>query len=262
MSNKRFGIDYDNTIESNRELWTIHTWSRDGDEWDGQALLAGVPYEEWKGAVAEEFILPYLTPDTTVVEIAAGRGRWSAIMQPLCKKLVLVDLNAECIEYCRTRFAQATNVEYVITDGTTLPGIPDASAELIWSFDSFVHMDQSVIAGYLKEIRRVLRPGGHCVLHHAGRRHATLWLGDIRNYGVFLRRVYSWISMGGWWDGDGWRSNVSPELVKGLAVDAGLTVVSQVRTWGEGGRYGVQRYHDTVTTLRAGDDERGAAKRV
>ena len=45
---KRFGIDYDNTIDANRELWTAHTWNRDGDEWDGQARLAGVPYEEWK----------------------------------------------------------------------------------------------------------------------------------------------------------------------------------------------------------------------
>ncbi len=39
---------------------------------DGQARLAGVPYEEWKSALADEFIVPYIRPETTVIEIAAG----------------------------------------------------------------------------------------------------------------------------------------------------------------------------------------------
>jgi SAM-dependent methyltransferase len=246
---KRFGIDYDNTVESNLELWSAHTWIRDGDEWDGQARLAGVPYEEWKSALVDEFITPNIRPEMTVLEIAAGHGRWSEIMIPLCKKLILVDLNPECIEFCRTKFAAATNVEYVVTDGKSLAETEDESVDFVFSFDSFVHMNESVINSYLLEIRRVLRPRGRAVFHHAGRDHRWLWLGRIRHQAMFLRNLYARISMGSWYGDDGWRSNVSPELVAKLGEDAGLLPVSQIREWGEDGRYGVKRYNDIVTTL-------------
>ncbi len=247
---KRFGIDYDNTVEANRELWSAHTWSRDGDEWDGQALLAGVPYEEWKSTLANEFIVPNIRPEMTVLEIAAGHGRWSEIMLPLCEKLVLVDLNPECIEYCRAKFSTATNIDYVVTDGSSLPGIAAGSVDFVWSFDSFVHMDPSVVEQYFHEIKRVLRPGGRAVIHHAGRKHRWLWLGRIRHHAPFLRSLYARISMGDWYGDDGWRSNVSPELVGEISDKAGLTLLSQDRNWGEGGRYGVKRYGDIVSTLR------------
>jgi SAM-dependent methyltransferase len=252
-NNKRFGIDYDNTIEANRELWSVHTWSRDGDEWDGQARLAGVPYEEWKTALVDEFIVPNIRPGMTVLEIAAGHGRWSEIMLPLCEKLFLIDLNPECIEHCRTRFASATNVEYFVNDGKSLSGIADGSIDFVWSFDSFVHMDRSVIQQYFFEIKRVLRPAGRAAIHHAGRKHRWLWLGRIRHRAKFLRSLYARISMGVWDDDDGWRSNVSPEVVRELVENAGLVLVSQNRYWGKDGRYGVRRYGDIVSTLRQGE---------
>jgi len=251
---KRFGIDYDNTIDANRELWTAHTWNRDGDEWDGQARLAGVPYEEWKASLADEFIVSNIRPGMTVLEIAAGHGRWSEIMLPLSAKLILIDLNPECIEYCRAKFSTATNVEYVVTDGKSLPGIANGSVDFVWSFDSFVHMDRSVIRQYFCEIKRVLRPAGRAVIHHAGRKHRWLWLGRIRHRAVFLRRLYARISMGAWYSDDGWRSNISPEVVREIAYDTGLVLVSQDRDWGESGRYGVKRYGDIVSTLAQGGE--------
>ena len=249
---KRFGIDYDNTVEANRELWTTHTWSQDGDEWDGQARLAGVPYEEWKKALADEFIVPYIRPGMTVLEIAAGHGRWSEIMLPLCAKLILIDLNPECIDYCRNKFSTAKNIDYVVTDGNSLPGVADKSVDFVWSFDSFVHMDQSVIHQYFREIKRVLRPAGRAVIHHAGRNHHWLWLGRIRHHAPFLRSLYARISMGAWFGDDGWRSNVSCELVRDIANDVGLVLLSQDSEWGKYARYGVKRYSDIVSTLQQG----------
>ncbi len=46
------------------------------------------------------------------------------------------------------------NVEYVVTDGMSLPGIADESIDFVFSFDSFVHMDKSVIQAYFLEMRR------------------------------------------------------------------------------------------------------------
>jgi len=249
MAARRFGVDYDNTIESNKELWSKHTWSKGGDEWDGQALYLDVPYEEWKQALIDEFITPNVSADMSVLEIAAGHGRWSVFLQPLCKRLVLVDLNDECIEQCRQKFANAGNVEYRVTDGSSLPDVADQSIDFIWSFDSFVHMSPEVIKAYFLEIRRVLKPSGKAIIHHAGRSERWRWLGPIRNYSNFLRKIYTRLSMGTWNDHDGWRSNVSGELVQQLAKETGLTLEYQVRRWGTGDRYGTPRFNDLVTCL-------------
>jgi len=246
---KRFGIDYDNSIESNRSLWSRHEWVRGGDEWDGQAVFLGIPYEEWKRALVDEFITSSVTADMTVLEIAAGHGRWSEQLLPLCKRLILVDLNSECIETCRKKFSASTNIEYIVTDGKSLPSVADASVDFIWSFDSFVHMDPTVIQAYFGEMSRVLSPSGKAVIHHAGRNDRWLWLGRIRNYGMQLRTLYTWISMGTWRDHDGWRSNVSPELIGRLAASRGLALASQTRYWGENAKYGVPRFRDMISVL-------------
>jgi len=48
----------------------------------------------------------------------------------------------------------ADNVEYVLSSGNDLPGIPDSSIEAIWSFDVFVHVAPVAQAAYLAEVAR------------------------------------------------------------------------------------------------------------
>jgi len=250
MAARRFGVDYDNSVESNRELWSKHTWSKDGDEWDGQAVYLKVPYEEWKQSLVDEFILPNIKANNSALEIAAGYGRWSVFLQPLCSRLILVDLNPQCIEQCKKKFSTSDNVEYRVTDGSTLPDVADQSIDFIWSFDSFVHMDPAVIRAYFQEMRRVLTPSGKAIVHHAGRSERWRWLGSMRKYSSFLRKIYTWLSMGTWKDHDGWRSNVSGELIQELADETGLVLEFQTRRWGAGNRYGTPRFNDLVSCLR------------
>lgn len=239
-----------NTIEGNLEAWDKeHHWAKDGDEWDGQARFSGVSYEDWKDSLIETFILPYVTADTSVLEIAPGHGRWSEIIARHSRALTLVDLSPSCIDYCKQRLAAYDHIAYLTTDGKSLAGVDDHSIDFLWSFDSFVHMSPDVIGAYLVEAARILRPGGKAVLHHAGRRNATLWLGFLKDWGEAGRNLYKLISMGKWGDDDGWRSDVSGQLVAELARNAGLVVESQVRKWGANEAYGVHRYGDWMTTL-------------
>jgi ubiquinone/menaquinone biosynthesis C-methylase UbiE len=53
-----------------------------------------------------------------------------------------------------------------VTDGRSLP-LPGAAATFLFCFDSMVHFDSDVVRAYLREARRVLRPGGHAFLHHS-----------------------------------------------------------------------------------------------
>ena len=240
-----------NTIEDNLTAWDReHHWSRDGDEWDGQAIFSGVPYQQWKESLVKAFLSPHLGPDVDVVEIAPGHGRWTEFIVGNCRSLTLVDLSPSCIEHCKDRFRAHNHITYRITDGNTLPLVAEGSVDFIWSFDSFVHMAPDVISAYFREAARALRPGGTMTIHHAGRRHTTLFLGVLKNLGVRGRTLYQWISMGKFKDDDGWRSDVSPQLIQRLARDAGLKTTGQVQTWGDTGQCNVRRYNDWITTLQ------------
>lgn len=238
-----------NTIENNLESWneTYH-WSQDGDEWQGQAARCGVDYETWKKSLINHILLPYLDKQYHVLEIAPGHGRWSALMVDRVKELTLVDLGENNIAFCRERFKDYSHINYITNNGKTLPGVNDESIDLVWSYDSFVHMDKTVIASYLAEISRVLRPGGKAVIHHAGRAHSILWLGFIRHWGEIGKQLYKALSMKTLKDDDGWRSNVSGKLVTRLANENGLKVNWQKQFW-EDGRIGVPRFNDLVTEL-------------
>lgn len=239
-----------NTIQGNLKTWdSEHHWAHDGDEWDGQARYCGVPYDEWKSSLIETFLKPRLGQKVNVVEIAPGHGRWTDHIVSNCKSLTVFDLSPNCVEFCQERFKDYKHLSCVVTDGSSLPGLADNSVDFIWSFDSFVHMPADVILSYLQEAARVLQPGGAITIHHAGRRHSTLSLGFLKKLGNPGRELYKLISLPDRKDDDGWRSDISPELVQSLASNANLQIQSQVQSWGDHDKYGVRRYGDWITTL-------------
>lgn len=239
-----------NSVLANVRQWgQRHSWSEDGDEWKGQAIACGVPYEEWKEALVSSLIDPFVTPESTVLEIGPGHGRWSEYFAARSKRLILAELNENCLEHCRTRFAQLKHIDYRQIDGSSLPMDLSNKIDLVWSYDVFVHIARADIRKYLRDVARVLVPGGKAVIHHANRRHTTLWLGFLRQLGSAGTRLYRLISMGSSEWADGWRSEVSARLFSQMAQDAGLTVVKQINSWGEKGKYGIPRFNDRVTIL-------------
>jgi ubiquinone/menaquinone biosynthesis C-methylase UbiE len=188
------------TALDNRELWSGYDWSGGGLEWG--------PAESRDALVAE--LLPAGSHDT-IVEIGAGAGRFSEVLAPRAERLILVDVTEEALRLCRDRLGERRGVEYVRTDGASLPGVESSSADVVWSFEAFVHMLPVDVAAYVGEVARVLRPGGTAVIHHAGRR-----------------------------DRSGWRAPMSAELLARLARDRGLAVERQ-RTWGA--------YDDVISVL-------------
>src|SRR5690349_17953715 len=70
-----------NSVAENLKTWDqAHAWPEDGDEWKGQAVVCGVPYEDWKQSLVERLIDPYLPPGASVMEIAPGHGRWTGYL--------------------------------------------------------------------------------------------------------------------------------------------------------------------------------------
>lgn len=97
----------------------------------------------------------------TALEIGCGLGRVLVALRHRFGRVVGVDVSPEMLERARAIVGDDPAVELVLGDGTTLAGVPDESIDVVVSFTVFQHIpDADVVAGYLREAGRVLRPGG------------------------------------------------------------------------------------------------------
>ena len=163
--------------------WNQATWSSDanwrdhGEEWSAHW---GGTEALWREVIAPR-IAPLL-PARRAVEIAPGHGRCTEWLRRSCDSLVGIDLNPECVAACRSRFDGEQGLEFRVNDGRSLPGVEDASVDLVFSFDSLVHVDREALSSYLREVARVLAPGGAAFLHHSN-------LGSHRRLCALSRRL-------------------------------------------------------------------------
>jgi len=236
------------SITSNRDVYNNpRTWNRRGDSWTFHADACGQDYEVWKRSVVETFLDPYLGPEVDVLEVGPGYGRWTEFMIGRCHTLTLVDVSDACIEACHKRFAEDLPEEaFVVNDGRSLP-VPDSSFDLVWSFATFVHVDEPEVAAYLAECSRVLRPGGRFVIHHAGWSDWSLSLIPVtRLFGRAGRFVQHRVLAVGRWSRIGGRAPMSAGRFARMAVKHGFVVDQQTSRWGDHGQFGVA-YRDVIT---------------
>lgn len=159
-----------------------------------------------------------------VVDLAAGHGRNTEKLREIARKIYVVDINAENIQFCRKRFAGDDRIRFLKNDGVKLDGIADGEATLAYCFDAMVHFDSDIVRSYLKEFGRVLKPGGHSFCHHSN---------YDKNPGGNFR------------DNPAWRNFMSQSLFHHYCAKEGLEVVrSQIIDWGD------ESGLDCVTLLR------------
>jgi SAM-dependent methyltransferase len=192
-------------------MWNeTYDWSQRGDEWSD--AWGGVSYQWWVTLFSR---IQGFVPAGRILEIAPGYGRWTHYLRDLCDELVAVDVAQTAVAHCRERFAGDEHVSVHVNDGTSLAIAEDRSIDLTFSFDSLVHAERDVIAGYLKEFARVLAADGVAFIHHS-------------NMGSYERGTYDPHDIH-------WRAtSVSAELVERCARSEGLRCVSQETVcWGQ-----------------------------
>jgi ubiquinone/menaquinone biosynthesis C-methylase UbiE len=153
------------SLEQNVKWWGNeqgYSWNRQGDEWSD--AWGGVDMQ-WIGSLLPR-IHSYL-PAATILEIAPGYGRWTQFLKGLCDRLVAIDLNANCIDYCKKRFESDSNLTYHVNDGRSLNAVADRSVDLLFTFDSLVHAESDVMANYVAQFPMVLSPDGVAFVHHS-----------------------------------------------------------------------------------------------
>jgi ubiquinone/menaquinone biosynthesis C-methylase UbiE len=143
---------------------------------------------------------------SSVLEIACGKGRHSAQIADRCGKLILADTSTDAIAFAAQRFSDKPNVStHLIADGETLPFISNASLTAAFSYDAMVHFEALTMASYLREMSRVLVPGGMALFHHS-------------NYSAAPENNFN--------QNPGWRNFMTYDLMRYLASRAGLKILS------------------------------------
>ena len=150
-------------LQWNYRRWQeTEDWTSRGDRWSDDV---GGPQAQWFW-----YLYPRVhrfLPAKRTLEIAPGYGRWTQFLLHHTEELVGVDLAPRCVEACKERFSAFEGFSCYVNDGLTMPMISDRSIDFVFSYGSFVHMEEDVAASYIGEIARTLGPRGVAFIHHS-----------------------------------------------------------------------------------------------
>src|SRR4051795_4779118 len=100
-------------------------------------------------------------PEDVVVDIGCGVGRLTRVLAGRARRVIGVDVSAEMLARAAELNPGLANVEWRHGDGRGLPGVEDGTVDACVSHVVFQHIpDPQVTLGYVREMGRVLRPGG------------------------------------------------------------------------------------------------------
>jgi ubiquinone/menaquinone biosynthesis C-methylase UbiE len=112
-----------------------------------------------------------LNPSISVLDIGGGTGKIMSWIAPHVKRTIVLDPSPGMIEQCQKR-----GIECVLGKAEQIP-FPDASFDLVMMNDVFHHVGDKELA--IREISRVLTPGGHVVIEEFDPK-------TVRGFGVVM----------------------------------------------------------------------------
>jgi SAM-dependent methyltransferase len=114
--------------------------------------------------VRYRYAAEYIRPGDRVLDVACGLGYGSRMLfeTTLAETVLGVDLSDFGIDYAQAHYALPGGVQYAVGDAESLSGIADASIDFIAAFETIEHVSHP--NRYLKELKRVLAPGGRVML--------------------------------------------------------------------------------------------------
>jgi ubiquinone/menaquinone biosynthesis C-methylase UbiE len=126
-----------------------------------EGLWEGVPegLEPSDFELRRRFLLAHLGPDSQVLDVGCGEGRFSAEIARVAASVVGIDVAEEPLRRAR---ALHPGLDLRLVNGDGPWPLPDNSFDVVWAGEVIEHVADT--AGWLSEIRRVLRSGGALLL--------------------------------------------------------------------------------------------------
>ncbi|MEP6656398.1 MAG: methyltransferase domain-containing protein [Betaproteobacteria bacterium] len=146
-------------------------------EFTGERFLPGAPgaiaYEHWhRYAFALRF-----ARGRNVLDAACGEGYGTAFLAQAAQSAVGIDIDADAVRHAREVYGAMPNLRFESASVTALP-LPDASVDVVVSFETIEHLPAADQPRMLSEFARVLTARGVLVLSSPNR----LRYSDARDY--------------------------------------------------------------------------------
>jgi SAM-dependent methyltransferase len=141
-------------------------WKRQGEhitfDWNGFVDAPNIP-ALFARHHYESALISSLLADRSIsrsLEIGCGFGRLTPTFAALSDSHVAIDINADALAAARAAYPDLT---FQLVDGEDLP-FPDDSADLVATWTVLQHISPQKIDHALRELNRVLAPGGTILL--------------------------------------------------------------------------------------------------
>lgn len=141
-----------------------------------------IAYEHWhRYALARP-----LAAGRRVLDAACGEGYGSALMARAGGRVLGLDVDADTVGHARARYANVPGLDFDQADATALDHLPDASFDLVLSFETLehVHAQEALLDGFA----RLLAPGGLLLVSTPDKRVYTDLSGETNPHHV--RELY------------------------------------------------------------------------
>ncbi len=169
-------------MASTRPVWSDHTQRKMRGDWDRRARENAFYYiasskTDWDPdefyASGEASVAEIITPDLEqicrgrsakslrILEIGCGAGRMTRALAQVFGEVHGVDVSGEMVAQGRRLLADVPNAYLHHNNGTDLVVLGDLRFDFAFSFIVFQHIpSRAIIESYVREVGRLLRPGG------------------------------------------------------------------------------------------------------
>jgi SAM-dependent methyltransferase len=170
-------------------FWAVYVApGRQGGRWDIDEFFA-TGRREVDASLQHLHSLGVVTGTDRALDFGAGVGRLSNALAEHFTSVVGVDVSPTMLDQARRYDRSSGRVTYHLNARPDLGDFEDASVDLVYSSLVLQHLPRDLATGYLREMIRVLRPGGAAVVQVVTGPTASL-KGWIARYAPF--RVVAW----------------------------------------------------------------------
>jgi len=143
-------------------------WDRQFLRWITEAAESGVDPNDvgdvdWNRNAferASRYLFSHVTPDSVVLELGPGTGRYTRHVLPRCREMILVDYSKVVCDWLRRYLQGKGRIQIHHIDKPAFSLVPDGSVDFAFAYGVFEHIDNDETDFFLQEFFRVLKPGG------------------------------------------------------------------------------------------------------
>lgn len=133
---------------------------RDGERIIAENISSKAEYLPYlKHLFAYDFLKQFKETRGEILEIGFGSAYGTVYVSEFVHHVYAIEVDQETVDYAKSKYSDK-NITFLKFDGSRIP-FEDNHFELIYFFQVIEHIEQD--QGFLREVRRVLAPGGKAI---------------------------------------------------------------------------------------------------